>query len=480
MSTAKFLSLVFGALIAFSVLAYFWRPQAGPSDKVPLVWVSDNNPARAAQISAFNEENPSLFLSLDYGNSGLQKIILQCASGVGPDIFDYSSEDIETYVAAGVLMDVTEEADKSGFSATKNLWPSGVNTITVNGHQYGYPCNIGTNILVYNKNVFDYFGVPYPEGILTWDQFLELAQKVSTIANPQPGKRPVFGATGLGWRPVFESRRGEYFGEKGDLQILNSNDLKIAFQMHKDYLFKYRIMASSVETKSMGSQGGWGGGNLNQFASGRFAMVITGHWSLIAFTQAYKQSIDNLKARGINPDEVTDPFERPLRIGAVLIPKFADMPPYYRLNARVAGINSKSPRREEALKFLQYLAGPTYSRLLNEGTDWLPGNPEYASLGVEPGPESLNRVNLQKATEEAVSHGYSMRLSPYLLTSDVTRVIGAQVSRLESNPDISIDSLLQSADSELKKLIRRNLDRNQELKEQYVKSFGEAAYQQLP
>lgn len=480
MSTAKFLSLVFGALIAFSVLAYFWRPVPGPADKVPLVWVSDNNPARAAQISAFNEENPALNLSLDYGNSGLQKIILQCASGVGPDIFDYSSEDIETYVAAGVLMDVTEPADKSGFSARNNLWPSGFNTITVNGRQYGYPCNIGTNILVYNKNVFDYFGVPYPEGLLTWDQFLELAQKVSTIANPQPGKRPVFGASGVGWRPIFESRRGEYFGEKGDLQILNSQDLKIAFQMHKDYLFKYRIIASSVETKTMGSQGGWGGGNLNQFASGRFAMVLTGHWSLIAFNQAYKQSIENLKARGINPAEVTDPFERPLRIGAVLIPRFADMPPHYRLNARVAGINSKSPRREEALAFLKYLAGPTYSRLLNEGTDWLPGNPEYAQLGIEPGPEDLNRVTLQKRTEEAVSHGYSMRLSPYLLTSDVTRVITAQISRLESNPEISVDSLLQSADFELKKLIRRNLDRNLELKKQYIQTFGETAYQQLP
>jgi len=480
MSTAKFLSLVFGVLIAFSVLAYVWRPVAGPADKVPLVWVSDNNPARAAQIKAFNEENPPLNLTLDYGNSGLQKIILQCASGVGPDIFDYSSEDIETYVAAGVLMDVTDAANKNGFSAKTDLWPSGLNTITLNGRQYGYPCNIGANILIYNKNVFDYFGVPYPEGILTWDQFLELAQKVSTIANPQPGKRPVFGATGVGWRPIFESRHGEYFGEKGDLQILNSQDLKIAFEMHKDYLFKYRIIASSVETKTMGSQGGWGGGNLNQFASGRFAMVLTGHWSLIAFNQAYKQSVDNLRARGINPDEVTDPFERPLRIGAVLIPKFPDLPPNYRLNARVAGINSKSPRREEALAFLQYLAGPTYSRLLNEGTDWLPGNPKYSELGVEPGPESLNRVALQNTTKEAVSYGYSMRVSPYLLTSDVSRVIAAQVSRLESNPDISVESLLQSADTELKKLIRRNLDRNLELKKQYIQTLGEAAYQQLP
>jgi multiple sugar transport system substrate-binding protein len=481
MSTAKFLSLIFAILIALSVLAYFWRPSPGPSDKIPLVWVSDNNPARTAQINAFNQEHPDTNLVLDFGNGGTQKIVLQAASGVGPDIFDYSSDDLETLAAAGVLWNVTEAAEKMGFSMNKDLWPSGRETLSINGQQYGYPCNIGANIIVFNKNVFDHFGVPYPKGLMTWDEFLELAKKVNSITVGEPGgSKSIFAVSGLTWRFFFDSMRGEFFTEDGRLDILDSPALTTAFQMHKDYLFTYRIMPTAVETKAMSGQGGWGGGNLNQFASNRFAMVVTGHWSLIAFNNAYKQSLDGLKSKGIQIEDIKNPLDRPLRIGGMMIPKFADREPSYLLQSRVAGINAKSPNREKALEFLQYLAGPVYSKFLNEGTDWLPGNPKYASLGVEPGPPDLDRVGLQEATTEAVAYGYCPRVSPFLLKTDVLRVLNAQISRLESSPEISVASLLKSANDELLTSMRRNLDRDPDLKKMYIERFGEASYKQLP
>jgi len=481
MSTAKLLSLIFAILVAFSVLAYFWRPAAGPSDKLSLVWVSDNNPARTAQINAFNQENPEVNLVLDFNNAGTQKIVLQAASGVGPDIFDYGSDDLETLAAAGVLWNVTEAAQKMGFSAQNDLWPSGRNTVSLDGQQYGYPCNIGTNIIVFNKNVFDHFGVPYPEGLLTWDQFLEMAKKVNSLTNNDTtGAKSVFAISGLTWTFFFDSMRGEFFTKEGQLQILDSPELAKAFQMHKDFLFTYRIMPTAVETKAMSGQGGWGGGNLNQFSAGRFAMVVTGHWSLIAFNQAYKQSLANIQSKGIKIEDIKNPLDRPLRIGGILIPKFADREPSYRLQARVAGINVNSPNREKALEFLQYLAGPTYSKFLNEGTDWLPGNPKYATLGVEPGPPDLERVKLQEVTTEAVSHGYTHRVSPFILKSDVLRVLNTQMSRLESSPDISVESLLKRANDELLTSMRRNLDRNPDLKKLYIERFGEASYKQLP
>src|SRR5262245_19078404 len=117
MTTTKFLAAIIVALLVLSGLAYIWRPGKGPEGKAPLVWVSDNNPARTLQIQAFNQENPDFNLTLDYGSTGAQKIILQCASGVGPDIFDYNDDGLETFVEAGVLMDVTEQAKAMGFDA---------------------------------------------------------------------------------------------------------------------------------------------------------------------------------------------------------------------------------------------------------------------------------------------------------------------------------------------------------------------------
>jgi len=178
-------------------------------------------------------------------------------------------------------------------------------------------------------------------------------------------------------------------------------------------------------------------------------------------------------------EDIKDPLARPLRLGAVLIPHYTGMAPSYRIGSRVAGINSRSPRREEALAFLQYLAGPTYSKLLNEGTDWLPGNPEYAQLGVDPGPPALARPELQSTTEKAMAYGYSPRRSPFLLDSDITRVFKEQISRLESNPDIPVESLIKRAEADLKTLMRRNIDRNPKLKTLYVERFGEESFNNL-
>lgn len=480
MSTAKFLALLFGALLLLSIVALVWRPDTELKGRTPLVWVSDNNPARTEQIAAFNAEHPGLLLRLDYGNSGAQKIILQSASGVGPDLFDFPSTDIGTYVESGVLWDVTEAAERMGFSATKNGWPASLRTYTYEGRQYGFPCNTGANILIYNKNVFDYFGVPYPTGLLTWDQFIDLARRVNSASLGANRKGPsIYACTGIDWRVFLETLHGEFFDEDGRPIIQDSPKLRTALEMHRDFLFKYRFMPTTVEAKTMSGQGGWGSGNNNQLAAGRFAMAVTGHWALIAFNRAHQKQTEYWESRGIAPEAVENPLDRPLRIGAVLIPHFAGQPPSYRVTSRVAGINVKSPRREEALAFLQYLAGPTYSQLLNESSDWLPGNPEYANLGVEPGPAALSRIELQTATEEAMKHGYSQRESPFLLSTDVNRVLNAQVSRLESDPSLSIDALLEAANSELQTLLRRNLERNPDLKALYIQRFGEAAFPSL-
>ena len=480
MSTTKFLAAIFAGLLILCGVAAIWHPDQELGDKVPLVWVSDNNPARTAQIAAFNAENPDLSLRLDFGNGGTQKIILQSSSGVGPDIFDFGSADIETFVESGVLWDVTDASVTMGFSALKDGWPEGAQTYTYNSRQYGFPCNTGAAILIYNKNVFDYFGVPYPQGLMTWKEFIDMAKKVNSQTSPKIGDDSrIFAVTGAIWQQFFTGQHGEFFDPDGQLTIAESPELYRAFEMHREFLFTHQFMPSTIEAKAMSGQGGWGSGNLNQFAAGRFAMAITGHWALIAFGQAYQQQLDELTRNGLKEEDIKDPLKKPLRLGAVLIPKFSKLPPSYQVQSRVAGINAKSPRREEPLKFLQYLAGPTYSELLNAGEDWLPGNPEYSELGVDPGPPALSRQELQDRTVEAMSYGYSPRQSPFLLTSDVFRVIGNQISRLESTPDISTQALLDAAQSDLQTLMRRTLERNPNLESLFIERFGKPAYQNL-
>lgn len=471
MTTSKLLVLVLLLLAGFSGIALVLKTKEAPAGKIPLVWVSDNNPARKAQTETFNAENPDLYLSLDYSNMGVQKVILQCSSGVGPDIFDiYNPGELQAYVDSGVAWDVTESARAGGFDAMgPNLWPGMRENVLYQGRQYSYPCNSGVSLLIYNKNVFDHLGIAYPEGLMTWEQFIALGAEIQKKGDPA---RPIYAVTGLEWGTFFDGLRGEFFTEKGELRLADSPELVRAFQMHKDMLYKYRLMPSTLDLKAMSGQGGWGAGALNQFSAGRFAMAVSGEWALLAFGRAYKLQVQELEAKGLKPSDIKNPLERPLRLGCVLVPRFEGLPPCYGVGGRTAAINARSPRREQALKFLQYLAGPSYSKILNEGTDNLPGNPRYAELGIEAGPEALSRVAMHEATVRGMGYGYSKRKSPFLLGTDVARVLKAQLSRMESNPDIEVAELLRSAQAELDALVRRNLAHDPELQKLYIGQVG--------
>lgn len=47
------------------------------------------------------------------------------------------------------------------------------------GGIYGLPANSTTLTLFYNKDLFDQFGVPYPEDSMTWDETFELAKRMT-------------------------------------------------------------------------------------------------------------------------------------------------------------------------------------------------------------------------------------------------------------------------------------------------------------
>ena len=229
MTSIRLLLLVSVVLVLFSLVAFLLGPEKIRDGRTPLVWVTDNNPARAAQIEAFNGENKDLHLSLDYSNQGIQKIILQCSSGVGPDIFDtYNAGELQTYVDAGIAWDITEGARRGGFDAFgPRLWPGLREEVRYLNRQYSYPCNSGVNLLIYNKNIFDYLGLPYPEGILTWEDFAGLCIKIKKQMGTG-GQQ--FAVAGLDWSVFFDGQRGEYFTEKGELRLTGSPELTQAFE----------------------------------------------------------------------------------------------------------------------------------------------------------------------------------------------------------------------------------------------------------
>src|SRR5260370_3309846 len=84
------------------------QPEALAKGKTPLVWVSDDNPARRGQIALFNRLYPQYQLRLDPSNSGMEQVIVQSLGEVGPDLFDcYDGFQLSGYVHSCIARGVT-------------------------------------------------------------------------------------------------------------------------------------------------------------------------------------------------------------------------------------------------------------------------------------------------------------------------------------------------------------------------------------
>ena len=459
---------VFLVLCGLSAVAMLTRPGDPYPGKLKLTRTTDANPRRTIEIAAFHKLYPNLGIVLDFGSNRIEKVIVQSSSGVGPDLFQVGGgTQLQTYVASGIALDVTSEAKQMGFAADQ-CWPAVRGELIEHGRQYAYPANVNVNILIYNKVVFERFGVPYPRQNMTWDEFFELAKKLTHRA----GAETVYGVTGLSWGAYFESQRGQYFSEDGTRLLIGEGPVRKAFEMHRDMLFKHRASPTALELKAMSGQGGWGSGAINQFGDGRFAMIAIGKWALIRFRSTYKDQIAKLETwQKTSPrDEKARPMV--MRLGSVVMPHFAGRRPSYAAGARTTAVNALSPHRREAVKFLQFLASEEYSRIVNEGVDALPGNPKFVNVGLEAGEPALSELEMHSNTLKAIEYGYQPRRSPFLLTSDVDRVLSEQISRIEADSTLSVAEVLATAQQELQRLMQRNLDRDPKLKTRYKQLTG--------
>ena len=464
----KFLiAVVFAVLTVFTALAVATRPAPPHDGRTDLVRSSDYHPRRTLELEIFNRLFPKLRLSLDPTSGGTvtEKIIVQSSSGVGPDLYDvWGGEFLQPYVETGVAQDITEAARPHGFSMDDKVWPAVRWNIAYNDRQYSYPANCGVDILIYNKTVFDEMGVPYPTQDMTWEEMLTLAQRVTRPRSE--GKNLLYGVGALTWQFFFESQAGQFFSDDGTRLQITRGALTKAFEMHHDMLYKYRAAPSCVELKSMSGQGGFGGGEaLNQFADGRFGMITIGKWALVNFRAAYRDQIDRA---GNDPAAQA----RVIRLGSVHLPHMAGQPPHYRIGSKSTAVNALGKHKEDVLAFLEYLTGPEYSAIINEGVDALPGNPAYADYGLKEGIPALSELEMHRNTVGSMSSGYLLRQSPFLLTQEVYRVVKEQIGRIESDPGLPVVNTLAATEAELLTLMQRNLDRNPPLAARYKALTG--------
>jgi len=438
-------SSILVVLILLSVLAWTIEPEPAGRGKIPLTWVSDDNPARREQIALFNRLHPEHHLRLDPSNTGMAKVIVQSIGGVGPDIFDcYDGFGLSAYVKSGIAWDVTDELAAAGIDVEKDVWRATYPNIIYEGRVYGFPTNAAVNAVWLHKDLLDEHGVACPKGPWKWDELIALAKRLTV--RDKNGRIRHFGFMfdWWNWRQFMLQWGGRVYTEGGARCVVDSPECIAAIQFMQDLIYKYGVAPSPVEEAAMATQGGWGSGTITLFGAKKAAMALGGRWWLCTLRR-----YDGL------------------RLGAVEAPHGPRR--VFRGYGRASLINRNSPRRREALAFLKYMAGREYNELINHQADALSPVIRYSHTEEYLHDPEYPDEDFNDVWRDVMALGVPDEVSPFVNGNVAGRIMNKQLDLVKNDQKSAADAM-KTAARKINEEIQKTLERDPSLRERYEKA----------
>lgn len=153
---------------------------AGGTEKVNIRWAVWDIPSTTYYqplIDAYQKKNPNVTVEMvDLGSQDYMTALMTQLSGSDTNLDVVMVKDIPGY-ANLVSKNVLEPIDTG--SIDKEAYGGITDQILVDGKLYAIPFRSDFWVLFYNKDIFDAAGVDYPANDMTFEQYDELARKVS-------------------------------------------------------------------------------------------------------------------------------------------------------------------------------------------------------------------------------------------------------------------------------------------------------------
>lgn len=399
----KYLFLIsLGVLLACSLTLFLTLPEQ-VSDRPVLYWVTHNDPIRQETVQLFydwreKEGLPPAQVFIDVATEGTNKKLVQGVSGMSADLLDLFGHEIQTMYKSGMLLDITEEARKGGFGPDQT-YPGMAAYIMNNGRQYGFPRNVGSHLLWYNKDTFDRLDLPYPPETWTWETFEEQGKRFVEVANPPGTRERSFFIHRMNPNVMRRSLGVPVFNETLTRSILDDPRNVQVYQKLDYWINDLRIMPSRLEAETFSAEDAGKGATFFLFHVGRYGIIDAGRWGLMRF----------------RPNETNN-------LGVSQNP-YAEYPNELLGGGSVA-IYKKTLHPQVALEFLQFLASEEYNRQIVEYSDSLPPVPRFAETEAFLKPTDFpNEWDVHEPFAK-VAHTTSIAtdISPYVVYSLVSRV----------------------------------------------------------
>ena len=321
----KLLSVLLAAMMLVSLLAV---PALADEGKVLTVvtWDATTTPYLDAQKEAFEASHPGVtikYVDVDAADWPTKAPSILAQPNDTSDVFMIKEVDqLINWQAQGYTYPLTEfigDYDMSGFKGTEANY-------AVDGVQYALPFRSDFWVLFYNKDIFDAAQVEYPSNDMTWDEYAELAKKLTDKENNIYGTHyHVWLSAVANWDVcdgVNTLADGEY------------DDLLYFYKLYQD-LEDYGACIPYAELKASGLK------YAAAFETGNIAMLPMGYWLVSTL-------IGDIEKGNAS-----------LNWGIAAVPHLEGVAAGSSFgNLTGVMINSKSEQKELAWEYISWLAGP--------------------------------------------------------------------------------------------------------------------------
>jgi len=285
-------------------------------------------------LDRYRARNPHVTIEIQQvpGSQYYQRLQIQFAAGVAPDIMQLAYDQLPTFAERNTLEPLDRLIRQDGFPVSE-MFPELLPALRYKGKFYGLPRGWTTFVLYYNRDMFRKAGVPLPREGWTWDDFLTACRRVTRDTNGD-GRTDQFGcdspAESDGIAFWIWQNGGRMFTPDMSRCTLDSPEAIEAVQFLADCQYKYGVFPSPAQAQDLG-----GGGEM--FMNGRQAMFIQGRWACLKFRDAKY------------PDGTPIDWD----VGPVPMRKEKATP----LFANCYVLRRGGPNAEEAWKLMQWLTG---------------------------------------------------------------------------------------------------------------------------
>ena len=316
----KMLAMVLAAMMVLLAI-----PALAEGNQVLTVvtWDATTTPYLDAQKAAFEASHPGV--TIEYVDVASQdyavKTTTMLEGGDTSDVFMIKEIDnLINWQAQGFAAPLdTADYDMSGFVGTEVNY-------AVDGVQYAIPFRSDFWVLFYNKDLFDAAGVEYPTNDMTWDQYAELAKKLTDK------DKGIYGTHYHTWLSAVAN--WAVCDGVNTLADKNYDDLLYFYKLYQDLEDSGACM-SYADLKASGLH------YSAAFANGNVAMMPMGYWYVSTLI-------------GYNKDGTCN-----FNWGITAVPHLEGVPAGSSFgNLTGAMINAKSENKDLAWKYVAWLGGP--------------------------------------------------------------------------------------------------------------------------